>query len=208
MPVKQTKIHADDAPWVTADLKNLIKLRQKAFLAGDTERLLHYRNTVNRQRKTLRSRYFTSKVAQLRHAKPSQWWSAVKRVAGMTPASGHESVLSHLQLEGYNEKSNEQELANAINSAFLEPMEQFLPLQAPPAYAEDSTVLTVSESTVLSALAKLNPRKAASPDSIPNWILRDYAEILVQPITAILNCSFRDQRLPPSWRLTDVVPVH
>ena len=57
------------------------------------------------------------------------------------------------------------------------------------------------------SLTNLNPRKAAGPDDIGNWLLREYAEILVQPITSILNASFREQRLPAPWKLADVVPL-
>ena len=40
--------------------------------------------------------------------------------------------------------------------------------------------VTVTEFDVLYALTNLNPRKAAGPDDIGNWLLREYAEILVQ----------------------------
>ena len=65
----------------------------------------------------------------------------------------------------------------------------------------------ITESVVLSALIKLNSRKAAGLDDIGNWLLREYAEILVQLITSILNASFREQRLPAPWKLADVVPL-
>ena len=72
---------------------------------------------------------------------------------------------------------------------------------------EDQTFFTVTEAAVLKALKKFRPRKAAGPDRVPNWLLRDYAEILVQPITLILNGSFQEQKLPLSWKLADVVPL-
>ena len=77
----------------------------------------------------------------------------------------------------------------------------FTPLVVTSRNLEDQTFFTVSEAAVLKALKKLNPRKAAGPDRIPNWLLRDYAEILVQPITLILNGSFEEQKLPLSWKL-------
>ena len=72
---------------------------------------------------------------------------------------------------------------------------------------EAPDTLLVYEHDVLSALTKLNPRKAAGPDCIANWLLREYAKILVRSITSITNASFKEQRLTASWKLEDVVPL-
>ena len=48
----------------------------------------------------------------------------------MLPASQSECLLPNLQLgDGFN-PSSETEIANAINSAFLEPMEHYQPLNS------------------------------------------------------------------------------
>ena len=62
MPVDHYKIHVNDAPCITAELKNLIKLYQQAFKNGDKESYCLYRNSVNRGRKSLRSKYFAAKA--------------------------------------------------------------------------------------------------------------------------------------------------
>ena len=207
MPVIHVRLHLNDPPWVTERFKNLIKLRQHAFHHGDMEQYRRYRNDVNRARKSLRSKYFASKVNNLKNTKPSQWWSAVKRIASMNPASSSESLLSNLQLGDSFDRLSDAELANAINAVFLEPTKHYQPLYAVPTVVGDSDVPLITEFDVLYALTNLNPRKAAGPDDIGNWLLREYAEILVQPITSILNASFREQRLPAPWKLADVVPL-
>ena len=67
---------------------------------------------------------------------------------------------------------------------------------------------------VLAALKQLNPRKAAAnpnpkavPNSVPNWLLREYAEVLAEPVTTILNSGYKEQRLLSPWKLADVVPL-
>ena len=127
MPVKQFKVHTDDPSWITAEFKALIKRRQKAFAKGDNEKFRHLQNAVNRERKSLRGKYYASKVNNLKDTKPSQWWSVVKRISGSIPASGSKSLLSNLQLEGFENNSCNPELANVINAAFLKPMECFRP---------------------------------------------------------------------------------
>ena len=157
MPIKQTKLHINDPPWITASFKNLIKLRQKAFASGDTKRYRHYRNVVNRERKVIRGRYFASKVRQLKKTKPSQWWGAVKRIAGMVPAMGSESLFSQLHIEGYDSLPP-QDIANRINNAFLEPMEPFQCLETPPPFEEDPIVFNISETAVFMPPASESPK--------------------------------------------------
>ena len=121
----------------------------------------------------------------------------------MVPCACSESILSSLHLDG---ELSELEIANKINSAFLAPMDIFQPLEAVAPYKDDPYVFTSSELAVLAALKQLNPGKAAGPDCVPNWLLREYAEVLAEPVTAILNSSYKEQRLPSPWKLAEVFP--
>ena len=88
-------------------------------------------------------------------------------------------------------------------------MELFQKFDAPPCYADNSTTIsvTISEPTVLSALAALNPQKAAGPDGVPSWLLKEYADILAHPVTAVINCSFAVMKCPSAWKMADVMPI-
>ena len=205
MPLKQVKVHVNDPPWVTSDFTKLIKTRQEAFSNGQTEIYRHYRNLVNRERKILRSRYFASKVRHLKDTKPNQWWNAVKRIAGMTTPCGSETLRAQLQIPGIDSLSP-QEIANMINAAFLQPMQAYQSINPPPPFELTSDQSMISVEAVSSVLRNL-PHKAPGPDGIPNWILKEYALLLSDPICRIINCSFTDQCLPSSWRLANVIPI-
>ena len=56
-------------------------------------------------------------------------------------------------------------------------------------------------------LSRLNPAKAAGPDGLPNWLLREFASLVAFPVKTILNASFSEQRLPSSWKYADVTPL-
>ena len=191
---------------MTAEFKALIKARQKAFAQGDTEGYRHLRNITYHERKVCRGKFYASKVANLKTTKPSQWWREVKMIAGMTPATGGEDIRSHLHLDGIAAHSN-QDIANMINSALLEPMQDYTPLLCLPLLADDSELLIVSPSEVCNALLGLNSRKAEGPDGINNWLLRDYADFLTSPVCDILIATFAEQRLPRSWNDADVIPL-
>ena len=122
----------------------------------------------------------------------------------MVPSASSDSILSSLHLDG---ELSELEIANKINSTFLAPMGIFQPLEAVAPYKDDPYVFTLSEIAVLAALRQLNPSKAAEPDCVPSWLLSEYAEVLAEPVTAILNSSYKKQRLPSPWKLADVVPL-
>ena len=56
-------------------------------------------------------------------------------------------------------------------------------------------------------LASLNPSKACGPDNIPNWLLKEYAQLLAFPVSKIINASFEGQRLSRIWKFADVSPL-
>ena len=215
MPEKQVKFHIDDAPWVTNDFKNLIKRRQWALASGNTIAFKFYRNKVNRVRKTLRGNYYTSKVGNLQQLNPKKWWSEVKRLGGMSSSSRLVNLLPQLQTESTDPLSPTQ-YANLINNIFLEPMQEYSPLrhedlptlfQQSPSDPRNNEFILTSQVTVYNKLKRLNPSKAPGPDCIPNWILKEYAELLASPISNMLNASFDEQKLPRAWKRANITPI-
>lgn len=80
MPLRAVKLQVNDAQWIAPELKELISLRQRAFAQGNKAQFKHYRNLVNRLRKSCRSTYYNNKVANLKRSKPKQWWNDVKKL--------------------------------------------------------------------------------------------------------------------------------
>ncbi len=109
------------------------------------------------------------------------------------------------------DKENLLDIANRINSAFVEPMQEYQPLQDNPftdtIIGPDYEFTNITEFSTYNILKKLNTRKASGPDGISNWILKDYAEILAKPVCSVLSSSYKEQRLPSSWKYADVTPL-
>ena len=151
MPLKSAKPHVNDAPWVTAEFKNLIKLLQRANAHGDQDRFRHLRNLVNRERKVLRSRYYTSRVLNLKNIKLNQWWNEVKKTS--RPAD----ICSQLRINDIHGKSDVHvDITELINTALLEPMQAYQLLHNLLPIDENSVVLKLHEHFVYSALLTLN----------------------------------------------------
>ena len=82
-PIKITKVHSKDKPWITPHFKDLIKQRQVA-LHTDRNRYKALRNRINREQTSLRKHFYKSKINQLTQNDPKQWWRHVKDVVGLT----------------------------------------------------------------------------------------------------------------------------
>ena len=70
----------------------------------------------------------------------------------------------------------------------------------PPQNPASHDVNRASEFSTFKKLSALNPTKAQGPDGIPGWLLKENADLLARPVTEILNSSFYENRLPPSWK--------
>jgi hypothetical protein len=58
-------------------------------------------------------------------------------------------------------------------------------------------MLTVSEYEVYRCLKSLDSSKSTGPDDITSWV----------SVCKILNSSYEEQRLPSSWKMSNVVPI-
>ena len=109
------------------------------------------------------------------------------------------------------ESSPASDLANVINDTFLSPMQDFAPLSTGSFQLPQDTFISppflVPEHSVYLKLASINPRKAPGPDGIPAWLLKENADLLSGTVTDIINSSFAERRLPPSWKSADTVPI-
>ena len=60
-----------------------------------------------------------------------------------------------------------------------------------------------SEFYIFRKLCSINPAKAQGPDGISGWLLKENADLLAPLIMDIVNASFREGRLPLSWKEAD-----
>ena len=73
--------------------------------------------------------------------------------------------------------------------------------------AVDDDPIVVTEQSVARKLREVSTSRASGPDDIPNWVLKEYADILAVPIAVILNASFSEVSVPRVWKLADVPPL-
>ena len=103
------------------------------------------------------------------------------------------------------------ELANKMNAFFLSVSENL------PRLSKNHDICTVNEElpdafsiredVTLLALQRVKTNKTTGPDNIPAWVLKDHANILAAPLTAIFNSSLREGVLPNEWKMANVIPL-
>ena len=124
----------------------------------------------------------------------------------MTSSSVPDDFRSKLHLDQIDDIDSHA-IANFINNAFLEPMKVYQPLQSLPPFDGEFNPPSLSELDIYLALKKLNPRKASGPDGLPNWLLNDFAKVLAQPASTILNSTFAEQKFPSAWKIANITPL-
>ena len=191
------------------NLKVFIWRRQKAFTQNNRISYKELRNKINWTRKNCRKMYCEAKVKELKQSKPKDWWRKVKRLCGLpidSAGSKKKNIFSSLEQDIQN--LDFQSLSNLVNNSFLEPIQNYSPLPDTVLSAlENDTPIVLTEEEVLRYLNHIKPSKSNGPDNIPNWILRRFADLLAAPVTAILNASFDECRVPSVWKLANVCPI-
>ena len=90
---------------------------------------------------------------------------------------------------------DESTLANKINKASVSVMEDYSPLtDCVRVDMDDDQPISVNEHSV-------------GPDDLPNWVLREHADILAAPILENLYLYFLECKVPRAWKIADVSPL-
>ena len=205
MPAKTIKLHISDVQWMTGHLKHLIKCRQEALKDNCPTQFKFYRNQVNRERKRVKAKYYESKVKGLKNIEPKKWWYECKKLCGMSKPNIN--IASKL-LDESQTIENKVNLANEINVAFLEPQKSYLKLS--PSCKINTTghpILSVTTEMIAKQLSSISVHKAAGPDNIPSWVLKDFAHILALPVSMLTNVSFKKEHLPLIWKCANITPL-
>ena len=111
--------------------------------------------------------------------KPRDWWREVKQLCGTAKETGRDlrTILHpNLVFDG-------NVLSEKINEAFVSVMQGYSPLSENILVAsEDDEPLSVTEAAVARKLRAVSTSRAGGPDNLPNWVLKEYADIVAFPI--------------------------
>ncbi len=104
-------------------------------------------------------------------------------------------------LEGKN-------LANTINESFVSVNKSMPPLSNfDKQFLNTPCEYYIPVELVERRLERVKISKASGPDSIPNWLLKNFSAELATPVASIFNASIVQAQVPSQWKVADVIPI-
>lgn len=218
-PIKTIKIRNRPCPFITQDLRNLMKERDRLhqlFLRTrdiiDWDNYKSYRNNVKRELKKAENEYNFNEVRQHKD-NPESLWKIVNR---LIPSKGKERQIY---------KGDHKSLANDFNQFFSSVGENAARASS---HLADINNINLRESIktvvipeidqfkfravtcheVRRVVLSLPLNKSAGPDKINPRIIRDCLPVILGPLTEIINCSFRTSTFPLAWKKAEIIPVY
>ena len=201
IPVTEKLCNINDKPWINQHYLDLIRKRQHAFKSQQMTLYKHLCNKVNRLSTKLRKSYYQDKLLEIDN--PRDFWCHVKTILGTKQSPSLEGLANKLYGGDF------EELASRINLAFKSVSDDLPPLELKhshtPVEIPSKYIISVEEMSW--KLGHLSVTKASGPDQLPNWVLRDFCDILAPPVTSIANNSLRQRLVPPLWKCADVCAI-
>ena len=203
LPERTVVRHTTNKPWVTDDFCRLVRQRQYAWTSGDMVKYRALRNRVNRLSVTLRKRFCQKRIQNLRRCNASNWWKETKRLTGQSNKSDL-AGLAASECDG-----DFQQLSELINISLKQVSSDLQPLQTNQIFPDQNvpSQFVIFPDEIYNKLSRINTRKAPGPDGLPNWILKEFAFTLADPICSIFNASVRQCTVPTIWKSANVVPI-
>ena len=202
-PLKKTKLHPSDKPWMSGEIKALIHDRQAAFHRGDKEAWKRLKESVIDSIKKAKKAHYPNRIKKHKKQNPSKWYREIRNITG-----GKTQPIK-ISVPG-TDPDDHRQVANRINDHFISVSSdlQKLDLQHLPSYLPaPSACPTVYPWQVHSALSKIRESTSGGPDGISARIIRLFSVELATPLAGIINASTQQGKIPKEWKRAIVVPI-
>ena len=191
---RRIRVYPNQKPWMTKEVKVLLKERSGAFRSGDEAQYRTARANLRRGIREAKTAYKRRIEDHFSSNNIRQVWQGVQHItnyrsSNLTAADGDDSLAEGL---------------NCFFTRFeVDTPDVTTPLPLDPC----SHTLTVQAQEVRRVLRAVNPRKAAGPDGVTGRVLRDCADQLAGVFTNIFNQSLSQCLIPPCLKSSTIIPL-
>ncbi len=180
-------------PWMTAEVRGLLKTRDEVFRSGDKAALKTARANLSRGIKNAKRSYGNKINNHFTNSRDTRsLWQAIQTITDYKPPP-----------QACDDDTSLPDALNHFYSRFE--MQNDTSAQKLPTPPNDQA-LCLSPADVRKTLSRINPRKAAGPDNIPGRVLKDCAEQLTDVLTDIFNTSLSQAVIPTCLKSTTIIP--
>ena len=190
---KKVRSFPNQKPWLTTEVKALLRARDAAYRSGDQAAYSAARAALRRGIKAAKQRYKLRIETHFADSKdPRRVWEGIKALTDYkgTTSSTNSSVELAEELNQFYARFDRENGDQEV---------QPLPTSGSP------TVLTHHD--VRCCLRNTNSRKAAGPDGVVGSILKECADQLTDVFTDIFNYSLELSHVPFCFKSSTIIPV-
>ncbi len=189
---KQIRVFPNNKPWMTREVRLLLKARNTAFRSGDMQQYSAARANLKKGLKDAKAAYKRKIEVLFSSSDPRQAWQGIRHITRQNNTS---SITGG--------SASEAEQLNQFFARFeVEGMTTISPVPD-----TNSQPLVLQSVDVIPTQRRINTRKVAGPDGVPGWILRDCAAELGEVFTNIFNLSLSQCTVPTCLKTSTIVPV-
>ena len=208
-------------PWITPDIQNLIKIRDRLFerkkRQPENEHVREIynrvRNRVSRQLEKSKKEHYESYFDEMNN-NIKKTWEGIRKIVNVKKST--KFSISHLNVNG---KIVDQpiDIANNLNNFFVNVGPQTektvpkVPTKTPDQFLKDRNqflfiIAHISVDEVVDIIAAL-PKKSIGPHSIPINFLKIVADLVAIPLCRIINLSFSKGIFPELLKISKVIAL-
>lgn len=218
-PLKTFKIRNRSCPYVTNEIKELMKSRdlhlrrfQLTRDEGDWVVYKEYRNNVKTKIKTAAKDHTLNEVREHKHNSRSLW----KVINNIIPSKEKETqvyskdpkiVVEDFNLfftsVGRNAAATAESLAKDNNVALSNPLSNVISYPSDQLFNFQSVNCTEVQRIIMA----MPSNKSPGPDQIGMRVIKDCLPIILGPLTHIINSSLMTSTFPDRWKISEVIPL-
>ena len=217
-PFKRKRIRHKDSPWMTNEIvckmRERDQMKKRAKGSGSEKDWMTYKrlkNDVTAIIRQTKKTYVTESIVN-NEGDSNAMWKSLRRIL---PKKANENSIQKINID--NDVFTESgEIASCLNDHFVDlaskrtrnrifgdNMNQYMTRVETKFSFEH-----VKSSDVLKCFNEIARNKATGLDQIPASILKDSIELIVEPLTHIINASLCEGKIPDIWKRARVTPIH
>ena len=216
------EIKLNKKPWINKELNKMINIKNKLFnrkkRAPNNENIKRlynlFRNRVNRELIKSKKNYY-AKYFEENNNNSKKVWEGIRSIINIKNPKG--TSISQLKVDD-RIIEDPKEIAESVNDFFVDigkntesnipinPIikpENFLKIKNP----NNFTIAPISNEEILDIITHLD-NKSTGPQSIPIYLLKLVADLILIPLSNIISNSFVTGVFPDALKISKVIPIH
>ncbi|CAB4031940.1 Hypothetical predicted protein [Paramuricea clavata] len=218
-PLKTFKIRNRSCPYVTNEIKELMKSRdlhlrrfQLTRAEGDWVVYKEYRNNVKTKIKAAAKDHTFNEVREHKHNARSLWKiinniipskEKETQVYSKDPKTVAEDFNLFFTSVGRNAAATAESLAKDNNVALSNPLSNVITYPSDQLFNFQSVTCTEVQRIIMA----MPSNKSPGPDKIGMRVIKDCLPIILGPLTHMINCSLMTSTFPDLWKISEVIPL-